>query len=71
MIHVPTTKLLVARPLPFVLASFFHTNSSYAVTSKLHHLKVEIFYQVPTPQNVHTLSTKCALTLGKHPLQSV
>jgi len=71
MIRVPTNNLLVARPLPFVLASFFHTSNSYAMTSKLHHLKVEIFYQVPRPQNVYTLSTNCALTLGKHPLQIV
>jgi hypothetical protein len=69
MSHVPTIKLLVAKPLGFVLTSFFHTSSSYVMTSKLHHLKVEIFYQVHGPQNVYTLSTKCALMLGKHSLQ--
>jgi hypothetical protein len=71
MIHVPTIKLLVVRALPFVLASFLHTSSFYAMTSKLHHIKVDIFYQVHGPQYVYTLSTKCVLTFGKHPLQIV
>jgi hypothetical protein len=32
------------KPLPFMLAFFLHTSNYYEITSKSHHLKVEILY---------------------------